>query len=49
MKLKSKTDMGKCNMAAHIIKDTLEAWGYDFKVRTVIMIMLFSVMFLTGE
>lgn len=35
--------MGKCNMAAHIIKDTLEAWGYDFKVRTVIMIMLFSI------
>lgn len=49
MKLKFKIDMGKCNMVVYIIKDIFEVWGYDFKLRIVIMIMFFSVMFLIGE
>ena len=34
-----KIEIGKCNMIACIVKDPLEVCGYDFKVRTVSIIM----------
>lgn len=49
IKLKSKGAKeglkGKCNMIAHIIKDPLEVCGYDFKVRTVSIIIFLELWF----
>lgn len=49
IKLKSKGAKeglkGKCNMIAHIIKYPLEVCGYDFKVRTVSIIIFLELWF----